>query len=105
MFHLLVDIGTMQDLSPRDFFNGSRATENRNAVPHGSLASKTYRHPISLDNDRDLHLSPGVGKHFLQFLRVFIHINVFSPITIGFPSLIAERSGICDINDDFIRHE
>ena len=60
---------------------------------------------MSVDYDRDLHLSLGVSEHFLQFFRVFIYVDVDGPIPVGCPSLVAEGSGVRAVNDDLICHD
>lgn len=92
-------------LSPRDIFHRSGPPEKRHAASQGSITREADRCFVSVDYDRDLHLSPGVGEHFLQFLRVFIHIDIDGPLTVGCPSLAAEGSGIRAVNNDFICHD
>jgi len=81
-------------LSPRNLFHRSGPPEKRDASSQGYITCEANRYLVSIDYDRDLHLSAGAGEHFLEFFRVFIYVDVGGPIPIGCPSLVAEGSGI-----------
>ncbi|MCK7507065.1 MAG: hypothetical protein MZV70_25410 [Desulfobacterales bacterium] len=51
-----------------------------------------------------MRLAAGIGQHFFKFFRVFIDIDVYGPVPIGFPSLVAEWSGVCSVDPYFIFH-
>jgi hypothetical protein len=92
-------------LSPRGSFHRSGPTEKRDTAPERDITGEADCYFVSIDYDRDLRLSPGVDEHFLKFVRVFINVDVDSPVAVGCPSLGAEGSGIRAINNDFICHD
>jgi hypothetical protein len=51
-----------------------------------------------------LHLTAGIGQHFFQFFLVFIDIDIYGSVPVGFPSLITKWSGVCSVDDYFIFH-
>jgi len=96
---------TFYCLSPRGSFHRSTNSGERDAPLHRSIPHKTNRHLVSLDYDRDLCLSAGIGEHFIKLVRVFLYIEIDGHFPIGCPSLLAEGSGVCTINNDLIWHD
>ena len=86
-------------------FHRSGSAEERDTASQGSIARVADHYLVSFDYNRDLRLSPGIGEHLLQFIRVFIYIEIDGPISVGCPSLVAEGSGVRAVNDDFICHD
>jgi hypothetical protein len=86
-------------------FHRSGSPEKRDAASQGNITREADGYLVPVDYDRDLHPSPGARKHFLQFLRVFIRIDIDGPLTVGCPCLVAKRSGIRAVNDDLLFHE
>ena len=91
-------------LSPRALSQRSGSPENRDSAAKRGIPGKADRCLVSFNYDRDLHLTPGVVKHFFKFLRVLIHINIHGLLPIGFPSLAAEGSGIRSVYDHLFIH-
>jgi|GEM_PF-5784855 len=94
----------LRGLSPRGLVNRSGTSENGNAPTKRNFTCEANRHFVSIYDNRDLRFSAGVFKHFLKFVRVFLYIDIDGPITIGFPSLPAEGSGIGAVNNDLFGH-
>jgi len=92
------------DPSPRNLFHRSGSPEKRDTTAQGYITCEANRYLVSIDHDRDLHLSAGAGEHFLEFFRVFIYVDVGGPIPIGCPSLVAERSAVGSVNNNFTGH-
>jgi len=90
---------------PEGCLNRSGPSQKAKPLGNESMPGITDLDLVSLNNDRDLHLSPGVDKHFLQFLRVFIHVHKDCLLAIGRPGLECIGSGTSAINDDLIRHD
>lgn len=91
--------------SPRGFINGSGPPEERKPLGQSGASGEPDPDGFCLDNDRDLHLPPGIGEHLLQSFRVFIHVHIDSPVTIDRPGLLYIGSGIGAVNDDLVRHD
>lgn len=83
----------------------SSAAENGNATAQGNVPGETDRDLFAFHNHGYLHLAVGKVQHSLQFFRVFIYIDIAIPLAIGFPRLVAEGSGVCSVDDDFVRHD
>ena len=86
-------------------FHRSGASENGNAAAQGNITGETDRYLFSFHNHGYLHPASGILQHFPQFLRVFIHIDIDSPLAIGCPSLNTKWSRICTEDDDFRFHQ
>jgi hypothetical protein len=82
----------------------SGAAEKRNTAAQGYIPRETDRHLIAFHNHRHLHLAAGIGQHFFQFFLVFIDIDIYGPVAVGFPSLITKGSSVCSVDDYFIFH-
>jgi len=85
--------------------NRSGPSQKAKPLGNGCMPRITDLDLVSLNNDRNLHLPPGVNEHFLQFLRVFIHIDEVCFLTVDRPGLECIGSGISAVNDDFVRHD
>lgn len=94
--------GFVSCLSPRDLLHRSGSPEKRDAAPHGYIPREADGYLVSIDYDRHLRPSTGIGKHLVKFIRVFLHIDIDSLIAIGCTSLAAEGSGVGSVNNDFV---
>ena len=81
----------------------SGTAEERDAAAQGNLPGETDHDLFTLHNHGRLLPASSQSKHLLQFFGIFIHVHVNGPVFIGFPSLVAEGSGIGAVNDDFVR--
>jgi hypothetical protein len=66
---------------------------------------KADGHPASLHDHGNLIFAPRQGQHLRQLGRIVIDIDIGRPVPVGLPSLVAEGSGICSVNDDFFSHD
>jgi hypothetical protein len=80
----------------------SSAAEKRNTAAQGYIPRETDPHLIAFHYHGHLHLAAGIDQHFLQFFWIFIDIDIYSSVPVGFPSLIAKWSGVSPVNDYFI---
>src|SRR5450830_1809321 len=109
MVHLLIFLPSVifvafPDASTRRIMHRSSAAEKRNTTAQGYITRETDRHLIAFHYHRHLHLTAGIGQHFFQFFLVFIDIDIYGPVPVSFPSLIAKWSGVCSVDDYFIFH-
>lgn len=109
MVHLLIILQSVifvafPDASTRRIMYRSSAAEKRDTAAQGNIPCETNRHLIAFHYHGHLHLTAGIDQHFLQFFRVFVDIDIYCPVTVGFPSLIAKWSGVCYVDDYFIFH-
>jgi len=86
-------------------FHRSGASKNRDAAAQGNIPGETDRDLVAFHNHRYLQFAFGIRQHFLQFLRVFIHIDIDSLLAIGCPSLDTKGSGICSVDDNVCFHQ
>jgi hypothetical protein len=84
--------------------NRSGPSQETKTLWYGGMPCKPDPNLLSLNYDRDLHLSPGVKKHFLQFLQVFLHVHKDCLLTVDRPGLKCIGSGIYAVNDYLVRH-
>ena len=83
----------------------SGTSENGDAAAQGNISGETDRDLFAFHNHGYLHLAAGISQHFLQFLRVFIYIDICGPVAVGCPSLVAEGSGVRSVDDDLFMHK
>ena len=109
MIHLLIFLPSVifvafPDASTRVIIYRSSAAEKRNTAAQGYIPRETNRHLIAFHYHGHLHLAAGIDQHFLQFFLVFVDIDIYGPVPVGFPSLNAEWSGVRAVDNYFIFH-
>lgn len=94
----------VHDLFPRGPLRESCTSKKGNPAAKRNLSRKPDRYLIAFHNHRHLPFATGENQHFIEFFRISPHVDKNSFVSISRTSLIAERTIVGSIDNDFIRH-
>ncbi|HAJ26682.1 MAG TPA: hypothetical protein DCG53_05470 [Syntrophus sp. (in: bacteria)] len=90
--------------STRGLIHRSSAAKKGNGAPQGCFSVEADGYLNSLHDHGNLLFAPRQGQHLRQLGRIVMDIDIGRPVPVGLPSLVAEGSGVCSVDDDFFSH-